>query len=265
MIPVYDRWMISSKVSQMRMIPGFLKKSPTGAQHLIWRLLERLIEAGKSVNVGVMVEKDADSAAASISKIAAEKSAEWGDQKLVVAWDHPLVKRLALAACLRPLDIPVYFADKEPVTADRQEGFRKHAEGAFIGITAADYCIAETATLTMKTRPGQPRCVSLLPSIHIAVIRLEQILSNLNELYTLLKWNPVGAGRRHYPLHDLYHRSQQNGGYRGHPRPWGPRPPGAVYYSPDRVIPCMILFSSSVYSGVRAPRSFMLNSTSFSQ
>jgi L-lactate dehydrogenase complex protein LldG len=77
------------------------------------------------------------------------------------------------------------------VTADRLEIFRKHAEGAFIGITAADYCIAETATLSMKTRPGQPRCVSLLPSIHIAVIRIEQILSNLNELYMLLKWNPI--------------------------------------------------------------------------
>jgi hypothetical protein len=58
--------------------------------HLV--LLERLIEAAKLVNVGVMVEKDADSAAASISKIAAEKCAEWGDQKSVVAWDHPLVK-----------------------------------------------------------------------------------------------------------------------------------------------------------------------------
>jgi L-lactate dehydrogenase complex protein LldG len=89
------------------------------------------------------------------------------------------------------LDIPVYVADREPGAADRLKAFRKHAEGAFIGITAADYCIAETATLTMKTRPGQPRCVSLLPSIHIAVIRLAQIISNLNELYTLLKWNPA--------------------------------------------------------------------------
>ena len=42
----------------------------------------------------------------------------------------------------------------------------------------------------MKTRVGQPRCVSLLPSIHIAVIKLEQILSDLKELYTLLKWDP---------------------------------------------------------------------------
>ncbi len=158
------------------------------------RLLERLIEAGKLVNVGVMVEKDADSAAAPISKIAAEKCAEWGDQKTVVAWDQPLVKRLGLAASLRPFDIPVYFADREPGTADRQDSFRQHAESAFIGITAADYCIAETATLVMKTRPGQPRCVSLLPSIHIAVIRIDQMLSNLNELYTLLKWNPAEQG-----------------------------------------------------------------------
>ena len=167
-----------------------LEKIADRDTHSRLALLDRLIEAGKSVNVNVMVKTGAASAAASISKIAAEKCAEWGDQKLVVAWDHPLVNGLALAACLRPLDIPVYFADREPGTADRLEIFRKYAEGAFIGITSADYCIAETATLTMKTRPGQPRCVSLLPSIHIAVIRLRQILSNLNELYTLLKWNP---------------------------------------------------------------------------
>ena len=154
-------------------------------------LLEKLIEAGKLVNVDVIAEKDAASAAVSISKIAADKSAEWGDEKVVVAWDHPIVTSLALSTRLGPLDIPIYFADPEPGTADRQEAFRKHAEGAFIGITSADYCIAETATLTMKTRPGQPRGASLLPSIHIAVIRLEQILTNLNELYTMLKWDPL--------------------------------------------------------------------------
>ncbi len=154
-------------------------------------LLERLIETGKSVNVDVIAEKDAVSAATSISKIAAHKSAEWGERKLVVAWDHPLVKSLSPSTRLRPLDIPVYLPDIEPGRADHQEAFRKHAESAFIGITSADYCIAETATLTMKTRLGQPRCVSLLPSIHIAVIRLDQILTNLNELYTLLKWDPL--------------------------------------------------------------------------
>jgi L-lactate dehydrogenase complex protein LldG len=154
-------------------------------------LLDRLIDAGKQVNASVITAKDAAAATDSISMIAADKDAEWGDRKLVVAWDHPFVNRPALAKQLRTLDIPVYFADMQPEVADRQVFFRRHAEEAFIGITSADYCIAETATLTMKTRPGQPRCVSLLPSIHIAIIRLEQILTNLNELYTLLKWNPT--------------------------------------------------------------------------
>jgi L-lactate dehydrogenase complex protein LldG len=121
-------------------------------------------------------------------RIAAGKNAEWGDQKIVVAWDHPLVRRLALAERLQPSGIPVYI---QPVGAEQQSAFRKHAESALIGVTAADYCIAETATLIMKTRPGQPRCVSLLPSIHIAIIRLDQILTNLKELYTLFKWNPT--------------------------------------------------------------------------
>ena len=169
---------------------GLLEKIAVRDTNVHLALLARLIEAGKRVNVDVLVQKNAVSAAASISEIAAAKSAEWGDRKAVVAWEHPIVRKLAIAACLRPLGIPVYFPDIEPGTADRQKAFRKHAESAFIGITSADYCIAETATLTMKTRPGQPRSVSLLPSIHIAVIRLEQILSNLNELYALLKWNP---------------------------------------------------------------------------
>jgi L-lactate dehydrogenase complex protein LldG len=151
-------------------------------------LVDRLMDAGKRVNVGVLTVMDAAAAGAAIVKIAAEKNAEWGDRKVVVAWDHPLIKRLGLSACLAPLDIPVYFPDG---TADRPEAFLRHAGEAFIGVTAADYCIAQTATLTMKSRPGQPRCASLLPSIHIAVIRPEQMLTTLKELYTLLKWNPA--------------------------------------------------------------------------
>jgi L-lactate dehydrogenase complex protein LldG len=154
-------------------------------------LLDQLMEAGKRVNVSVLTVIDAAAAGAAIVEIAAEKSAEWGDRKVVVAWDHPLIKRIALSTCLAPLGIPVYFPDVDPVAADGQATFRRHAEEAFIGVTSADYCIARTATLTMKSRPGQPRCTSLLPSIHIAVIRLDQVLTTLKELYTLLKWNPA--------------------------------------------------------------------------
>ncbi|MDX2499995.1 MAG: LUD domain-containing protein, partial [Deltaproteobacteria bacterium] len=61
---------------------------------------------------------------------------------------------------------------------------------SYIGITSADYCMADTASLVMRTRPGQGRSVSLVPSIHIGVIYLEQIIWDLKELYALLSFDP---------------------------------------------------------------------------
>ena len=57
-------------------------------------------------------------------------------------------------------------------------------------MTSADYCIAESASLVLKTRPGQPRMVSLLPSIHVAVITEDQLLESLAECYALVKQDP---------------------------------------------------------------------------
>jgi len=152
-------------------------------------LFNRLAETGKLLNMVVIMEDDAISAAASILRIAEEKQSEWGDRKSIVAWDHPLVKSLDLSTHLQVHDIPIYYPDNKSGEKWQKE-FTNRATNSFIGITSADYCVATTATLTMKTRVGQPRCVSLLPSIHIAVIKLEQILYDLKELYTLLKWDP---------------------------------------------------------------------------
>ncbi len=152
-------------------------------------LLERMIEIGQSLNLAVTAAQNAASVSESICEIAAKREAEWGDQKSVVAWNHPLVDSLALAPALEALDIPFH----TPQTAAKNPGpglFRTRAETAMIGVTSADFGLAETATLTMKTRKAQPLYVSLLPSIQIAVIRLDQVLSNLKELYTLLKWDP---------------------------------------------------------------------------
>jgi L-lactate dehydrogenase complex protein LldG len=70
------------------------------------------------------------------------------------------------------------------------ELIRRHTAEAFVGVTSADYCLAQLATLVIKTRPEQARAASLLPSIHVAVIELGQIIADLQELYVLLKQNP---------------------------------------------------------------------------
>ncbi len=152
-------------------------------------LLDRITETGKMLNMVVISAKDTVSMTTAIAEIAAAENSEWGEKKSVVAWNHPLVESLDLFTALEPLNIPVHFPNSMTGT-DRQAKFRMHAESALIGITSADYCVAETATMTMKSRMGRPRCVSLLPSIHIAIIRLDQILSTLKELYMLLKWDP---------------------------------------------------------------------------
>ncbi len=55
-----------------------------------------------------------------------------------------------------------------------------------IGITSADYALANTGTLVMLSSLQEPRMVSLLPPVHIAVVPEARILGNLDELLTLL-------------------------------------------------------------------------------
>lgn len=55
-----------------------------------------------------------------------------------------------------------------------------------LGITSADYALADTGTLVMLSSPQEARMISLLPPAHLAIVPAERILSGLDELFTLL-------------------------------------------------------------------------------
>jgi L-lactate utilization protein LutC len=55
-----------------------------------------------------------------------------------------------------------------------------------IGISSADYALADTGTLVMLSSNQEPRMISLLPPLHIAVIPESRIIGNLDELLTVL-------------------------------------------------------------------------------
>jgi len=57
---------------------------------------------------------------------------------------------------------------------------------ADMGITSADYALADTGTLVMLASPAEARLISLLPPVHIAVVPKERVLSGLDELLTIL-------------------------------------------------------------------------------
>jgi L-lactate dehydrogenase complex protein LldG len=150
------------------------------------QLLEKLIDAAKSVNLNVISVKTLPEAAQEILKLASEKQPEWGDEKSVVLWKHPLIGEMNIESILLEHDIAVLFPDLPDAGNTGRESFIKESAASFIGVTSADYCIAETGTLVLKTAPGNERTVSLLPSIHVTVIKLEQVIADFKELYTLL-------------------------------------------------------------------------------
>jgi len=59
---------------------------------------------------------------------------------------------------------------------------------ADVGITSADYALADTGTLVMLSSPQDARLISLLPPVHIAVVPLDRVLTGLDELLTILPY-----------------------------------------------------------------------------
>lgn len=159
------------------------------------KMLELLAVEASALNLNVLFMKNYKKAADEIARVAEEKDTEWGEAKQIVAWRHPLIERLNLEHVIesKDLSIPIVYTGR----AESGESEIEHVEktihkvnGSFIGITTADYCLAETATVVMKTRNKEARSVSLLPLIHVCVIELQRVIMNLMELYALLQHDP---------------------------------------------------------------------------
>ena len=74
---------------------------------------------------------------------------------------------------------------------DREE-LRELCANAAVGITGADYCLADTGTLVLIAGREEPRLISLLPPVHIAVVSRDRMLSGLDELLAIA---PLPADR----------------------------------------------------------------------
>ena len=95
-------------------------------------------------------------------------------------WDCSVIRDIGLAGVLE--DAGVEF------TADTgADGFIKRALNAGIGISGVDYALADTGTLVVLSGPGHARSVSLVTPVHVALVKLEQLLPDLNDLFPLLK------------------------------------------------------------------------------
>jgi L-lactate dehydrogenase complex protein LldG len=69
-------------------------------------------------------------------------------------------------------------------TAER-ERLREVIRHAEVGLTGTDYALAETGSLVIMPRRGLSRLVSLVPPVHIALVRPEEVLDTLHDLFLL--------------------------------------------------------------------------------
>lgn len=64
---------------------------------------------------------------------------------------------------------------------------------ADVGVTMADWAVADSGTIVQIAAPGRPRIVSLLPPAHVALLPVERIVPTRAELFVILRRAAAGA------------------------------------------------------------------------
>ncbi|MFO8032338.1 MAG: LUD domain-containing protein [Desulfohalobiaceae bacterium] len=81
---------------------------------------------------------------------------------------------------------------KDLVQVARRE-LRQRFATADMGITGANFAIADSATLGLVTNEGNARLVTTLPRVHVALVGLDKLTSSLGEALTTLQALPKNA------------------------------------------------------------------------
>ena len=149
---------------------------------LVARLQDELQAVGGQV---VRVESVAE-ATQYVTQLAREYEAA-----LVVRWEDDVLAMLEVDAALQAQGVEVSIAAPPLEDAAAMAAQRRHLRDllarADIGLSGADYVIAETGTLALAALPGQMRGVSLLPPMHVAVVKPSQIVGTMADCLAMLQ------------------------------------------------------------------------------
>lgn len=92
-------------------------------------------------------------------------------------WETPHLRQLGITEILNSLNIELISPN-----ADKHEMAQ-----CDLGITEADFLLPETGTLVLKSSREKPRAVSLLPRIHLAIVRPEVLRADMHQVFAEAK------------------------------------------------------------------------------
>ena len=94
--------------------------------------------------------------------------------KLLVRWDEECLEELGI-------DGPLEETGVEVAVWKDLEDFREVAARADIGLSTAEWAIAETGSLVLTSAPERGRSVTLLPPTYVAIFPAERVLRTVPE------------------------------------------------------------------------------------
>jgi L-lactate dehydrogenase complex protein LldF len=146
------------------------------------RLNEALSAAGiqpVETDLGEYIIQLAGEAPSHIIAPAVHKSIAEVEALFAQAHDRPLVQRTSA-------DIPAMAREARAV-------LRQHFLTAEMGISGANFLIAETGSAALVTNEGNGRMVTTLPKVHVVITGIEKIVPTLEDFATLMRLLPRSA------------------------------------------------------------------------
>jgi L-lactate dehydrogenase complex protein LldG len=119
--------------------------------------------------------------------------------KRLIRWDVEELEELGV-------DEPLRGAGVEVALWRDLEDFREVAATADIGLSTAEWAIADTGSLVLTSGPGKGRTVTLLPPTYVAVLPAERVLRTVPE--AIEKY----AGEGELPANVVFHTGPSRSG-----------------------------------------------------
>jgi L-lactate dehydrogenase complex protein LldG len=95
-------------------------------------------------------------------------------------WHTPLFEKLGFQSILLDLGVDLV----SPVASKHDMAL------CDLGITEADFLLPETGTLVLRSSAEKPRAVSLLPRIHLAIVRPGMLRADMHQVFAEAKDSP---------------------------------------------------------------------------
>ena len=87
---------------------------------------------------------------------------------------------------MEKLNVPMY-DNIEDLTREARDQLRQKFVDAGMGITGANFIVAETGTVTLVTNEGNGRMCTSMPKIHVAITGMEKVVPSIEDLGLFLR------------------------------------------------------------------------------